>query len=100
MSLTRLLITAKALIPGTTKTRLRLRPEATARLQSAVIGDAVEKASALGPTVVAGTPADALNLVEPLLPQGVRLFAQGGGTSGRGCSTPPRASSRRAWSPS
>ena len=74
----RLLIMAKAPIPDTVKTRLRLPPEAAARLQSALIGDAVEKASALGPTAVAGTPADALHLIEPLLPEGVRLFAQRG----------------------
>ena len=74
----RLLIMAKAPVPGTVKTRLRLRPEEAARLQSALINDTVEKASALGPTVVAGTPADALHLIEPLLPEGVRLFAQRG----------------------
>ena len=74
----RYLIMAKAPVPGTAKTRLRLHPESAARLQSALIRDAVEKTSVLGPTIVAGTPADALDLIRPLLPRGVRLFAQAG----------------------
>ena len=74
----RILIMAKAPIPGTTKTRLRLPAEAAVRLQCALIRDTVEKASVLGPTFVAGTPADALDLIEPLLPDTVRLFAQVG----------------------
>lgn len=74
----RLLIMAKAPVPGTTKTRLRLPPETAARLQRALISDTVEKAAVLGPTTVAGTPGDALDLIGPLLPWGVRLFAQRG----------------------
>ncbi len=82
--MSRLLIMAKAPIPGTAKTRLRLPPESAARLQAALTFDAVPKAHALGlgPACVAGTPADALELIESLLPEGVRLFAQHGGDLG------------------
>ena len=69
---------AKAPVPGAAKTRLRIPPEATARLQAALIADTAEKANALGPTTVAGTPEGALALIEPLLPEGVRIFAQRG----------------------
>ena len=78
----RILIMAKAPVPGLTKTRLRLPPARAARLQAALIADAAEKAVSLGPTSVAGTPDEALNLIEPLLPTGVRLFAQRGGDLG------------------
>lgn len=67
---------AKAPVPGTVKTRLRLVPEAAARLQAAFIKDAVTKARTLGPVTVAGTPPDRLGLVEPLLPEGVGLIPQ------------------------
>nr|WP_228281974.1 TIGR04282 family arsenosugar biosynthesis glycosyltransferase [Rubrobacter marinus] len=73
---------AKAPLPGNAKTRLRLPPEGAARLQAALVCDTVEKASALGPTSVAGTPADGLALLEPLLPEGVSLFAQRGADLG------------------
>lgn len=69
---------AKAPVPGTAKTRLRLPPERAALLQAALVADTSEKVSSLGLTAVAGTPGDALALIEPLLPEGVRLFAQRG----------------------
>ena len=69
---------AKAPVPGTTKTRLRLPPQGAARLQAALIADTAQKASTLGRATLAGTPADALSLIEPLLPQGMPLFAQRG----------------------
>lgn len=80
----RLLVMAKAPIPGLTKTRLLLPPRSAARLQAALLGDAVEKACSLGlgPVSVAGTPTEALGLIEPLLPDGVRLFAQSRGDLG------------------
>ena len=80
----RTLIMAKAPIPGTTKTRLRLPPEGAASLQAALIGDAAEKALALGlgPVAVAGTPPDRLGLIKILLPEGVGLFAQASGDLG------------------
>lgn len=74
----RLLVMAKAPVPGTTKTRLRLPPQESARLQAALIADTTEKANALGRTALAGIPADALSLIESLLPQGMPLFAQRG----------------------
>lgn len=82
--MTRILFIAKAPVPGLTKTRLLLTPESAARLQSALIGDAVEKACALGlgSVSVAGTPADSLELIEPLIPTGTDLFAQGEGDLG------------------
>lgn len=73
---------AKAPVPGATKTRLRLPPEGAARLQAALVADTSKKASALGLTAVAGIPEDALALIKPLLPEGVRLFAQRGGDLG------------------
>ena len=69
---------AKAPVPGATKTRLRLPQERAARLQAALIADTAEKASVLGATTVAGTPAGALDLIEPLLSGCVGLFAQMG----------------------
>ncbi|CAA9422863.1 MAG: hypothetical protein AVDCRST_MAG80-58 [uncultured Rubrobacteraceae bacterium] len=76
--MTRLLIMAKAPVPGTTKTRLRLPPEKAASLQTALVRDTVEKAGLLGPLTVAGTPPESLHLIEPLLPKDVRLIAQSG----------------------
>jgi rSAM/selenodomain-associated transferase 1 len=73
---------AKAPIPGTVKTRLRLDPDAAARLQTALIRDTVEKALTLGPTTVAGAPKDSLDLIESLLPQGVPLIPQPEGDLG------------------
>lgn len=99
--MTRVLLFTKAPVPGLTKTRLRLPPESAARLQAALMEDAFEKASALGlgPVPFAGTPADALGLIETLLPAGINLFAQGEETPGSGCSVPHRASSRQDLSP-
>ena len=73
---------AKAPIPGTVKTRLRLAPEAAARLQAALIADAVDKARALGPTTVAGAPRDRLDLIARLLPADARLVPQPEGDLG------------------
>jgi rSAM/selenodomain-associated transferase 1 len=73
---------AKAPIPGTVKTRLRLDPEDAARLQAALIVDTVEKAYALGPTTVAGAPKDHLGPLSRLLPPEVRLIPQPEGDLG------------------
>lgn len=73
---------AKAPIPGTIKTRLRLDPEDAARLQEALILDTVEKARALFRTTVAGAPGDRLDLISPLLPKDVRLIPQPEGDLG------------------
>ncbi len=73
---------AKAPTPGTVKTRLRLDPQDAARLQEALIQDAVAKAKTLAPTTVAGTPVDCLNLIRPLLPEGVPLIPQSEGDLG------------------
>ncbi len=78
----RLLIMAKAPIPGTVKTRLRLDPEDAARLQAALILDTVEKARALGPTTVLGAPRDRLDPLSWLLPSDVRLIPQPDGDLG------------------
>ena len=74
---------AKAPIPGTVKTRLRLDPADAARLQAALIGDTVEKAATLGPTTVAGTPQDSLHLIRGLIPDDVPLIPQPEGDLGR-----------------
>ncbi|MGH3144730.1 MAG: hypothetical protein ACRDTR_02910, partial [Rubrobacter sp.] len=66
----RLLVMAKAPIPGTVKTRLRLDPQDAARLQAALIQDTAQKASTLGHTTVAGAPRDRLDLLAGLLPAG------------------------------
>ena len=80
----RALIMAKAPVPGTVKTRLRLAPEKAAWLEKALLTDAVEKALAVvGPTTVAGTPPERLDLLAPLLPDGVKLIAQVEGDLGR-----------------
>jgi len=73
---------AKAPIPGTVKTRLRLAPEDAARLQTALIADTVDKARALGPTTVAGAPRDRLDLIAWLLPDDARLVPQPEGDLG------------------
>ncbi len=67
---------AKAPVPGTTKTRLRLPPESAARLQRALIPDAVNKAKEVAPVTVAGTPADSLHLIAPLIPDTVEVIPQ------------------------
>jgi rSAM/selenodomain-associated transferase 1 len=72
----RILVMAKAPIPGTVKTRLGLPPRDAAGLQAALIGDTVEKARSLAPTTLAGAPADRLDLIRPLLPNDVALIPQ------------------------
>ena len=83
---TRLLIMAKAPVPGEVKTRLRLAPLKAAALQAALVRDTVEKARSLrlGPVTVAYAPPDGRALVEPLLSTfaGTRLAAQSGGDLG------------------
>ena len=78
----RILVMAKAPIPGTVKTRLALPPRVAAGLQGALIVDTVEKARSLAPTTVAGTPPDKLDLVRPLLLSDVALFPQPTGDLG------------------
>lgn len=78
----RILVMAKAPIPGTVKTRLRLPPEDAARLQEALIRDAVGKARTLAPTTVAGAPGDRLHLIQTLLPDDVPLIPQPEGDLG------------------
>ena len=78
----RILVMAKAPIPGTVKTRLRLPPEDAARLQEALILDTVGKARTLAPTTVAGTPPNRLDLIQTLLPDDVPLIPQPAGDLG------------------
>lgn len=79
----RVLVMAKAPVPGTVKTRLRLPTEDAARLQAALIRDTAARARSLFADVaVAGAPPDQLGLIEPLLPDGVELFAQINGDLG------------------
>lgn len=78
----RMLVMAKAPIPGTVKTRLRLAPEDAVRLQGALILDTVEKVGALAPTTVAGAPGDRLDEIRPLLPDAVGLIPQPDGDLG------------------
>ncbi len=78
----RILIMAKAPVPGTVKTRLMLPPKDAANLQSALIADTAEKARTLAPTTVAGAPPDHLDLIRPLLPDDVALIAQVAGDLG------------------
>lgn len=79
----RILIMAKAPIPGAVKTRLRLDPEDAAGLQKAFILDTVEKARRIAPTTVAGAPGNKLDLIRPLLPRDVDLVPQPGGDLGK-----------------
>ena len=78
----RILVMAKAPIPGTVKTRLGLPPEDAARLQAALIGDTVGKARALAPTTVAGAPPGQLHRIRPFLPGDVTLIPQPRGDLG------------------
>lgn len=78
----RILVMAKAPVPGTVKTRLRLPPRSAAGLQAALIADTVEKARALAPTTVAGAPPDRLDLVRAVLPDEVALIPQDEGDLG------------------
>ena len=78
----RILVMAKAPIPGTVKTRLGLPPRDAAGLQAALIRDTVEKAGSLAPTTLAGVPEDRLDLICPLLPDDVALIPQPPGDLG------------------
>ena len=78
----RLLVMAKAPIPGTVKTRLGLPPHVASGLQAALIADTVGKARSLAPTTVAGAPPERLELVRPLLPGDVGLIPQSPGDLG------------------
>jgi rSAM/selenodomain-associated transferase 1 len=78
----RILVLAKAPIPGTVKTRLGLPPQDAAGLQAALIGDSVEKARSLAPTTLAGAPADRIDLISPILPDDVALIPQPPGDLG------------------
>jgi hypothetical protein len=78
----RILVMAKAPVPGTVKTRLGLLPQDAAGLQAALIRDAVEKARTLAQTTLAGAPADRLDLIRPLLPDDVALVPQPPGDLG------------------
>lgn len=56
----RTIVMAKAPVPGSVKTRLRLDPTRAARLQEALISDTVEKARGIfpsAPATVAVSPA-------------------------------------------
>lgn len=70
----RILVTAKAPVPGEVKTRLGLAPQLAADLQRAFIEDVVRKALRVAPVTVAG--AGDLTLIAPLLPEGVPLVPQ------------------------
>jgi rSAM/selenodomain-associated transferase 1 len=78
----RILVMAKAPMPGTVKTRLGLPPKEAADLQAALIRDTVEKARSLAPTTLAGAPADRLALISHLLPDDVALIPQPPGDLG------------------
>lgn len=78
----RILVMAKAPVPGTVKTRLELPPRVAAGLQAALIGDTAGKARSLAPTTVAGAPPDKLDLVRALLPEDVALISQRPGDLG------------------
>jgi len=45
-------------------------------LQRALIPDAANKAKEIAPVTVAGTPADGLDLIAPLIPESVEIIAQ------------------------
>lgn len=81
----RILVMAKAPIPGAVKTRLRLDPVRAGRLQEALISDTVEKARAVfatAPVTVAASPAEHLESVRPLVGPEVSLVAQPEGELG------------------
>lgn len=80
--MTGILVMAKAPVPGAVKTRLRLAPEEAARLQAAMISDAVEKARRLAPATVAATPAGELDAVRRLVGGEVPVVAQAEGDLG------------------
>ncbi len=77
---------AKAPVPGTVKTRLKLAPEKAARLQEALLADTIEKVRAIGSigsVTIAGSPAERLDLLVPLLPDEIALIPQVEGDLGR-----------------
>jgi rSAM/selenodomain-associated transferase 1 len=78
----RILVMAKAPVPGKVKTRLGLPPQDAAGLQAALIRDTVEKAWSLAPTTLAGAPADRLDLIRPILPDAVAMIPQPSGDLG------------------
>lgn len=81
----RLLVMAKAPVPGSVKTRLRLDPARAARLQEALISDTVEKARGIfpsAPVTVAASPAESLEAVRSLLGPEPELVAQPEGDLG------------------
>lgn len=73
---------AKAPVPGAVKTRLRLEPAEAARLQAAMITDAVNKARRLAPMTVAVSPSGELNAVRRLVGRDVPVVAQVAGDLG------------------
>lgn len=85
----RTIVIAKAPVPGSVKTRLRLDPTRAARLQEALISDTVEKARGIfpsAPVTVAVSPAESLEAVRSLIGPEPELIAQPEGDLGIGCS--------------
>lgn len=85
MSDPRILVMAKAPIPGAVKTRLRLDPARAARLQEALISDTVEKARGVfpsAPVTVAVSPAESLESVRRLIGPEPALVEQPAGDLG------------------
>jgi rSAM/selenodomain-associated transferase 1 len=78
----RILVMAKAPIPGTVKTCLELPPRTAPDLQAALIAHTAEKSRSLAPTTVAGAPPNGLDLVRVLLPEDVDLIPQPSGDLG------------------
>lgn len=82
----RLLVMAKAPVPGSVKTRLRLDPARVARLQEALISDTVEKSRGIfpsAPVTVAVSPAESLEAVRGLIGPKPTLVAQPEGDLGQ-----------------
>ena len=78
----RILVMAKAPIPGTVKTRLGLPPQDAAGLQAVLIRDTTDKATSLAPTTLAGAPADRLGPIRNILSDEVALIPQPPGDLG------------------
>lgn len=83
MTGTRILVMAKAPVPGAVKTRLRLEPARAARLQGALISDTVERARDVAPVTVAASPRESLHLVRRLIGPETPLVAQPEGDLGQ-----------------